>query len=464
METIHVKTVDPISQDLLVDAARRGIDLNWERHEKLQPQDGFQRAGLSCPFGCLDGPCRIDPFSRGADRGSCGLDRDAMVAATLLRLSLSGALEALAGAAGNSPTWSGPLGNAAGAAAAKLGGGTVSAGETFAAAVALRRPGEAPEALIRRALRMGLLTLGATNGTIAEGSCTAGYGVLAGKDAVIGVIGTPPTGLAADLAQVDGVTTVSLGEWITAGAGFLPFACTSGEAELTLSSGRIDLVVCGAGSDPAIAPLCTALGVPVVMANGKSDASGIAAAAKESRGSGAPSAFAPDAGAAGAGSMVSAAALKKAVGGSGLALIGGADSPAQPLGWIASEVAPALRAGDLSVAAWGDAALWLLKAGQVNGDGSSVIAGPLTAVAAGLLKSVRGVCFTGLRDCRDVALALGLAALGLRVCVATPLPLWGSKAVMAGLSEALAGVGGSLTHFATPPGANAILEWFTGGE
>ena len=459
METIHVKTVDPISQDLLVDAAGRGIDLNWERHEKLQPQDGFQRAGLSCPFGCLDGPCRVDPFGHGADRGSCGLDRDGMVAATLLRLSLSGALEALAGAAKNAPTRSGPLGKAAGAAAAKLGGGSVTPSEAFAAAAALRRPGEAPAALIERALRMGLLTLGATNGTAAEGPCRAGYGVLAGKGAVIGVAGTPPAGLAADLAAADGVTVVSLGEWIAADAGFLPFACTSGEAELTLSSGRIDLVVCGARSDPAIATLCETLGVSVVVANGKSDAAGIAAAAKESHGSGPPSAFAPEAGAAGEGTLYSAAALKKAVGGSGLALIGGADSPAQPLGWIASEVAPALAAADLSVAAWGDAALWLLKAGQA---GPAIVAGPQTALSAGLLACVRGVCFTGLKDCRDVATALGLAALGLRVCVATPLPLWGSKAVMAGLSDALAGVGGSLTHFATPPGANAILEWFTG--
>ena len=455
METIHVKTVDPISQDLLVDAAGRGIDLNWERHEKLQPQDGFHRAGLSCPFGCLDGPCRIDPFGRGADRGSCGLDRDAMVAATLLRLSLSGAMEALAGAADSAPVLSGPLGDAA----AKLGGGTVTASETFAAAAALRRPGEAPEALIRRALRLGLLTLGATGDTDADGRCSAGYGVLAGKDAVIGMTGTSPAGLARELAATDGMTVVSLGDWIAADGGFLPSACTSGEAELTLSSGRVDLVVSGAGSDPAIATLCAKLGIP--LADGKSGAAEIAAQAKAAGGSGAPSAFAPDAGATGEGTMVSAASLKKAVGKSGLALIGGADSPAQPLGWIASEVAPALRAKDLSVATWGDAALWLLKAGQA---GSGVIAGPQTAVAAGLLKSIRGICFTGLKDCRDVGMALGLAALGLRVCVATPLPLWGSKAVMAGLSEALAGAGGSLTHFATPPGANDVLEWFNGGE
>ena len=95
METIHLKTVDPVSQALLQSAAARGLDLNWERYEKLQPQDGFLRTGLSCPFGCLQGPCRIDPFGKGADLGICGLDRDRMVAALLLRLCLNGGLEAL---------------------------------------------------------------------------------------------------------------------------------------------------------------------------------------------------------------------------------------------------------------------------------------------------------------------------------------------------------------------------------
>ena len=89
MEQIHIKTVDPLSQELLRSAASRGIDLVWERCEKLQPQDGFLRVGLSCPYGCMQGPCRIDPFGRGADRGICGLDRDGMTAAFLLRLCLN---------------------------------------------------------------------------------------------------------------------------------------------------------------------------------------------------------------------------------------------------------------------------------------------------------------------------------------------------------------------------------------
>src|SRR4030066_2110250 len=95
MDTIHLKTVDPLSQELLKSAYQRGIKINWDRYEKLQPQDGFLRVGLSCPFGCLQGPCRIDPFGRGPDRGICGLDRDGMVSALLLRLTVQGALEAM---------------------------------------------------------------------------------------------------------------------------------------------------------------------------------------------------------------------------------------------------------------------------------------------------------------------------------------------------------------------------------
>ena len=85
METIHLKTVDPISQNILRTAAQKGINLNWERYEKLQPQDGFLRLGLSCPFGCMQGPCRIDPFGEGATKGVCGADADVIAARNLVR-------------------------------------------------------------------------------------------------------------------------------------------------------------------------------------------------------------------------------------------------------------------------------------------------------------------------------------------------------------------------------------------
>ena len=144
METIHLKTIDPVSQALLQSAAARGLGLNWERYEKLQPQDGFLRAGLSCPYGCLQGPCRIDPFGRGADQGICGLDRDRMVAASLLRICLNGALEALADLPGSDtvtvPAWPGSLAPRAAQALENLGGGQLAPNEVFQIAARLHRP------------------------------------------------------------------------------------------------------------------------------------------------------------------------------------------------------------------------------------------------------------------------------------------------------------------------------------
>src|SRR5512136_3016188 len=129
METIHFKTVDPVSQELLRDASRKGIFLNWERYEKQQPQDGFLRLGLCCPYGCMQGPCRIDPYGRGAAHGICGLDRDGMTAAFLLRLSLTGVLETLARRAApqdDEISWPASLQERAAAALAQTGGGPLS--------------------------------------------------------------------------------------------------------------------------------------------------------------------------------------------------------------------------------------------------------------------------------------------------------------------------------------------------
>jgi hypothetical protein len=53
-----------------------------------------------------------------------------------------------------------------------------------------------------------------------------------------------------------------------------------------------------------------------------------------------------------------------------------------------------------------------------------------------------------------------LAGLGLRVCVATPLPLWGSEKVRNLVAEKLAILGGGLTHFDHPAQAQEIVDWF----
>src|SRR4030042_966232 len=160
MDTIHLKAVEPLSQELLKSAYQRGIKISWDRYERLQPQDGFLRVGLSCPYGCLQGPCRIDPFGRGPDRGLCGLDRDQMVAALLLRLTLNGALEAMDGVARPELFVHPPMEKIFSQAMKKLGMEKFSSGEVARSASDLNRPVASPEALILKALRLGILTLG----------------------------------------------------------------------------------------------------------------------------------------------------------------------------------------------------------------------------------------------------------------------------------------------------------------
>ena len=164
METIHLKTVDPVSQELLRFAAQRGIELPWERYEKLQPQDGFLRLGLSCPFGCMQGPCRIDPFGRGAGKGICGLGRDEMVAGTLLRLCLQGAMDAVGSAATLETVpevqFSDTLGKMISSVLAENGQADLNGSDILKGASMLGRSSSTCQELLVQSFRLSLLTLG----------------------------------------------------------------------------------------------------------------------------------------------------------------------------------------------------------------------------------------------------------------------------------------------------------------
>ncbi|MBE0531959.1 MAG: hypothetical protein IH626_14095 [Rhodospirillales bacterium] len=484
MESIHIKTVDPISQDLLRSAARRGIDLNWERYEKQQPQDGFLRTGLSCPYGCLQGPCRIDPFGRGASKGLCGLERDGMAAALLLRLCVNGALEAvnMSGKAGGSavPAWPSALAKPAAATLKKLGGGDLSSAEIFAGVAALARPAEGAPALVRRALRLGLLTLGLAGVRPSRAAkkpvpFSVGYGVLAGKAATIGVCGQVAPDLVDGLltaakASKTAVRVVSLGSWI-GGKALLPMACTSAEAELVTASGAIDAVVWGPVAGAAVPALCAQLGIPAFVA-AEADAKAVVTAAVKAKAKG-EKCLQDDPAVVGAGEVISAetlAAELKADKKAHLAVIGGVDTLQSPLGWLPTELPPALAAAKCKVASWGDAALWMAKRGFAGGnpgvqarvlDGARGALDAIdAAVSAGGLSRLRGIAFTGLGGSRDLASALGAAALGARVCVAVPLPLWGSSGTRDALAAAVKSCGGSFTHFDHPATADEVRAWF----
>jgi hypothetical protein len=476
METIHFKTVDPVSQELLRDASSKGIGLNWERYEKQQPQDGFLRLGLCCPYGCMQGPCRIDPFGRGAQSGICGLDRDGMVAASLLRLSLQGALETAAEypASDAKIGWSAPLASRAGAALKQTGDESLSHAEILENALLLSRPSATPEALVRRAIRLGLLSVALREQRQpdpAARSVRVGYGLLAGEAIRIGVTGRiPQAAVEALLNETKGlknpeVHLLSLGDWIPAGEEFLPIACTAGEAETILSSGKLNLVLAGDGTDPAIPALCGKMNLPVVSCGKNGGAAEIVKRARGAFDRRIQNAFAPDAAMIGKGRVILGAKEVEASskGSSRIALLGGADTLFQSLGHLPVELAKALLGEDHDVASWGDAALWMMKQDLPVGilDAQD---GPLTAVralaGAGRLPALQRICFTGLRNVREFTLALGLAALGLKVLVAAPLPLWGSEKVRTTLRENLAAVGGILAHFDHPAQADEILDWF----
>src|SRR4030042_266557 len=71
-------------------ARQEGLETVWDRFEAQRPQVCFCELGLACRF-CVMGPCRIDPFGDGPQRGVCGADADIMVARNLARMVAAGA-------------------------------------------------------------------------------------------------------------------------------------------------------------------------------------------------------------------------------------------------------------------------------------------------------------------------------------------------------------------------------------
>ncbi len=84
------QTITEDGQLLLAKAERDQVETVWERHQAQQPHCGFCEMGLSCRI-CSMGPCRIDPFGEGPQRGVCGADADIIVARNLGRMIAAGA-------------------------------------------------------------------------------------------------------------------------------------------------------------------------------------------------------------------------------------------------------------------------------------------------------------------------------------------------------------------------------------
>ena len=152
-----------------------------------------------------------------------------------------------------------------------------------------------------------------------------------------------------------------------------------------------------------------------------------------------------------------------------LVFLGGADTPQQSLGWIPGEVATSLVGGDCLVGAWGDAALWSIKKKLCSPEYETPLQildaenAPVLALkassAVNRLKDLK-LCFTSLKACKDLTLALGSAILGAKICAAAPLPLWGSQKTRKILADHLSSQGGTLEYFDHSPQAQEILDWF----
>jgi len=488
METIHLKTVDPVSQELLRSAAQRGIELPWERHEKLQPQDGFLRLGLSCPFGCMQGPCRIDPFGRGAQEGICGLGGDEMTAGMLLRLCLQGTMEAFGAAPASDGVpeirFSAALGKMVSSILSQNGQPDLSTDEMVKGGTLLGRSSSTYQELVVQAFRLSLLTLGLLeqgDEKLSSGpmQCSAGYTTMAAPSVRIGFSGQPSTELVQGLEQEctkdpdAPVMLISLGDWIPLKDEFMPIACTTGESELLLSSGAIHLLVAGAGTDPGLINLCKELDIPVVGSTDTMEPENILRRGREVYSTlSQASLFADTSSAAEGQILMSSGHMAQMIDGEGgIALVGGADSVQMSLGQLPVELATALCDKGLQVAGWGDAALWMIKNGLMSGEQTKPLLalensqGPLLAIRGlaetGQLDRLQGICFTGLKSCRDLAMSLGLAYLGCRVSVASPIPIQGSQAVSDTLAEMVQANGGQLNHYDHLAQTNEIAEWFT---
>ena len=86
----HKKTINSDTRAMLEIAQREGIETVWDRLAKQQPQCGYCSLGTSCRI-CAMGPCRVDPFGEGPQKGVCGADADIIVARNLARSIAAGA-------------------------------------------------------------------------------------------------------------------------------------------------------------------------------------------------------------------------------------------------------------------------------------------------------------------------------------------------------------------------------------
>ncbi|MBM3253597.1 MAG: anaerobic carbon-monoxide dehydrogenase catalytic subunit [Candidatus Omnitrophica bacterium] len=83
------KLKDKASINLLNSIKKEAIETVWDRYEAQQPQCGFGLLGICCRM-CNMGPCRIDPFGTGPQKGACGATADTIATRDMTRQTAAG--------------------------------------------------------------------------------------------------------------------------------------------------------------------------------------------------------------------------------------------------------------------------------------------------------------------------------------------------------------------------------------
>jgi len=89
-DNVRKLSINNDAREMLVRAREEGIDTVWDRLAAQEPQCGYCSMGVSCR-NCSMGPCRVDPFGEGPQKGVCGADADIIVARNLGRTIAAGA-------------------------------------------------------------------------------------------------------------------------------------------------------------------------------------------------------------------------------------------------------------------------------------------------------------------------------------------------------------------------------------
>lgn len=79
----HLKSSCNATIAMLKKAEADNVQTVWDRYQQQLPQCNYGLLGICCR-NCNMGPCRIDPFGEGPQKGICGADADIIVARNLL--------------------------------------------------------------------------------------------------------------------------------------------------------------------------------------------------------------------------------------------------------------------------------------------------------------------------------------------------------------------------------------------